>query len=241
MLARVLRVDPAVVAKSCTVQMILAWDVSGDSGASRCYDNTAPSRRSGWKRFGEDRPRSLWRGPGGWPARHRWGAALRGSGVVRPRVPAEGRVVGGAARPVVSPGCGVGGTWPPGRGEAGEGPCPLRFARTPPSAVWFSPSAPRGADHPGRLAQRESASFTPKRSLVRSQYRPPYRCSSEAGPRYRGSGLSRPGPWSDRGIRRHVPSRTVTDPPSLAPGDLSRVDACLAVAGLASVAGELSF
>ena len=26
---------------------------------------------------------------------------------------------------------------------------------------------------PGRLAQRESASFTPKRSLVRSQYRPP--------------------------------------------------------------------
>jgi hypothetical protein len=27
--------------------------------------------------------------------------------------------------------------------------------------------------HPGRLAQRESASFTPKRSLVRSQYRPP--------------------------------------------------------------------
>jgi hypothetical protein len=25
----------------------------------------------------------------------------------------------------------------------------------------------------GRLAQRESASFTPRRSLVRSQYRPP--------------------------------------------------------------------
>ena len=32
-------------------------------------------------------------------------------------------------------------------------------------------------DGPGRLAQRERASFTPKRSLVRSQYRPP---SSEA-------------------------------------------------------------
>ena len=32
----------------------------------------------------------------------------------------------------------------------------------------------------GRLAQRESASFTPKRSLVRSQYRPPYHCRSEA-------------------------------------------------------------
>src|SRR5437879_10855136 len=30
----------------------------------------------------------------------------------------------------------------------------------------------------GRLAQRESASFTPRRSLVRSQYRPP---SSPAG------------------------------------------------------------
>jgi hypothetical protein len=28
---------------------------------------------------------------------------------------------------------------------------------------------------PGRLAQRESASFTPRRSLVRSQYRPPGR------------------------------------------------------------------
>jgi hypothetical protein len=29
---------------------------------------------------------------------------------------------------------------------------------------------------PGRLAQRESASFTPRRSLVRSQYRPPFNC-----------------------------------------------------------------
>ena len=31
----------------------------------------------------------------------------------------------------------------------------------------------RRAPVPGRLAQRESASFTPRRSLVRSQYRPP--------------------------------------------------------------------
>ena len=31
----------------------------------------------------------------------------------------------------------------------------------------------RGRGRKGRLAQRESASFTPKRSLVRSQYRPP--------------------------------------------------------------------
>jgi hypothetical protein len=34
----------------------------------------------------------------------------------------------------------------------------------------------------GRLAQRESASFTPRRSLVRSQYRPPARsCSAALG------------------------------------------------------------
>ena len=58
--------------------------------------------------------------------------------------------------------------------KAGRSRRPGRaFAITPWSAVWFSPSAPRGADDPGRLAQRESASFTPKRSLVRSQYRPP--------------------------------------------------------------------
>ena len=30
----------------------------------------------------------------------------------------------------------------------------------------------------GRLAQRESASFTPRRSLVRSQYRPPSSAAS---------------------------------------------------------------
>jgi Ca2+-binding RTX toxin-like protein len=34
----------------------------------------------------------------------------------------------------------------------------------------------------GRLAQRESASFTPKRSLVRSQYRPPLLSLRERGP-----------------------------------------------------------
>src|ERR1700753_3894661 len=42
---------------------------------------------------------------------------------------------------------------------------PNRFEEARADAVWSS--------HPGRLAQRESASFTPKRSLVRSQYRPP--------------------------------------------------------------------
>jgi hypothetical protein len=42
--------------------------------------------------------------------------------------------------------------------------------------VCVSPRAARIAVRPGgegRLAQRESASFTPRRSLVRSQYRPP--------------------------------------------------------------------
>ena len=48
------------------------------------------------------------------------------------------------------------------------------------SAVWFSRRLRQRADR-GRLAQRESASFTPKRSLVRSQYRPPRFRSSQAG------------------------------------------------------------
>jgi hypothetical protein len=39
------------------------------------------------------------------------------------------------------------------------------------------------ARSPGRLAQRESASFTPRRSLVRSQYRPPDHPRSNLGPR----------------------------------------------------------
>ena len=40
-----------------------------------------------------------------------------------------------------------------------------RFEREVPAHVWFTSS--------GRLAQWKSASFTPKRSLVRTQYRPP--------------------------------------------------------------------
>src|SRR5487761_571169 len=36
-----------------------------------------------------------------------------------------------------------------------------------------SPRGPATVPRSGRLAQRESASFTPRRSLVRSQYRPP--------------------------------------------------------------------
>jgi hypothetical protein len=48
---------------------------------------------------------------------------------------------------------------------------------------------------PGRLAQRESASFTPRRSLVRSQYRPPRGLDPFGGPRVRttwpGVGLGR--------------------------------------------------
>ncbi len=73
---------------------------------------------------------------------------------------------------------------PPGRYTGGQPPPltriihpdrPRRFATGSRDAVWFSPSAPRGAGRAGRLAQGESASFTPKRSLVRSQYRPPAR------------------------------------------------------------------
>src|SRR6478736_6083081 len=43
-------------------------------------------------------------------------------------------------------------------------------------------AAARHVRGPGRLAQRESASFTPKRSLVRSQYRPPHYRRSEPCP-----------------------------------------------------------
>src|SRR6202020_321208 len=38
--------------------------------------------------------------------------------------------------------------------------------------VWGTPRADALSPGGGRLAQRESASFTPRRSLVRSQYRP---------------------------------------------------------------------
>ena len=39
-------------------------------------------------------------------------------------------------------------------------------------SLWWPAGGGPGPGH-GRLAQRESASFTPRRSLVRSQYRPP--------------------------------------------------------------------
>ncbi len=42
-----------------------------------------------------------------------------------------------------------------------------------PCATLRSLRGPESGRGPGRLAQRESASFTPRRSLVRSQYRPP--------------------------------------------------------------------
>src|SRR5260370_26245013 len=68
------------------------------------------------------------------------------------------------------------------RAESGPAPAALRAPAPGSSAalragthalVFVSPgrSARRLAGH-GRLAQRESASFTPRRSLVRSQYRP---------------------------------------------------------------------
>jgi len=48
------------------------------------------------------------------------------------------------------------------------------------SEIALRQGEPAAAD--GRLAQRESASFTPRRSLVRSQYRPPETRSSEVSP-----------------------------------------------------------
>jgi hypothetical protein len=53
------------------------------------------------------------------------------------------------------------------------GPRRMQFAR-----IQFGRDGRRHVVHHGRLAQRESASFTPRKSLVRSQYRPPQNASS---------------------------------------------------------------
>jgi hypothetical protein len=57
-----------------------------------------------------------------------------------------------------------------GRDGSGRG---IRPGRRACASLCFAVSAEDPAREPGRLAQRESASFTPRRSLVRSQYRPP--------------------------------------------------------------------
>src|ERR1700676_2821351 len=56
---------------------------------------------------------------------------------------------------------------------AGGGRLPSGAEPGPRCANLCEPTAAEAAAGPGRLAQRESASFTPRRSLVRSQYRPP--------------------------------------------------------------------
>jgi hypothetical protein len=78
-----------------------------------------------------------------------------------------------------------------------------RACRTPRTCatLWKRRDADMGSAGPiqtgsGRLAQRESASFTPRRSLVRSQYRPP---SSAAGSDH-GTGLV----WSCDSSKRHA-------------------------------------
>ena len=58
-------------------------------------------------------------------------------------------------------------------GPCGAGPVAGTVRGGAHALVCLSPSAPGIRCEPGRLAQRESASFTPRRSLVRSQYRPP--------------------------------------------------------------------
>ncbi len=70
----------------------------------------------------------------------------------------------------------------PTRSSGGPGVVPRRAAgraaRPSCATLWYGPWRMDSALGGGRLAQRESASFTPRRSLVRSQYRPP----SVAGP-----------------------------------------------------------
>lgn len=93
-------------------------------------------------------------------------------------------------------------------------PAPLSIVASPPPPevrYGFPVGTARGRT-PGRLAQRESASFTPKRSLVRSQYRPPDSRRSEAGSPPRRPAFAVSGPSLDRGTGRHPPRRTVTTP-----------------------------
>jgi hypothetical protein len=75
---------------------------------------------------------------------------------------------------------------------------------------------------PGRLAQRESASFTPKRSLVRSQYRPPCRLAAGSTEHVAPAAIAVPARVS-RGSRkpRHLPL-TVRDRLTRAPTAASR-------------------
>jgi hypothetical protein len=51
--------------------------------------------------------------------------------------------------------------------------CATLWERWDEVAAGLSPRRAAPTTSGGRLAQRESASFTPRRSLVRSQYRPP--------------------------------------------------------------------
>jgi hypothetical protein len=62
------------------------------------------------------------------------------------------------------------GIWPQGSGEGGLS---VQRSGARPCATLRSLRGTGTGRRPGRLAQRESASFTPRRSLVRSQYRPP--------------------------------------------------------------------
>ena len=105
-------------------------------------------------RLGRPRPSaapSALYGSGTGPPRCEGSARLR-LGSSPPRLLMVGTVLAGPGRP----NCG----WR--RAQAGR-----RCA-----SLWGPAAAHEGAWR-GRLAQRESASFTPRRSLVRSQYRPP--------------------------------------------------------------------
>ncbi len=142
----------------------------------------------------------------------RWRAAERSPGACTPRVrPPRGPPTGARRRTAAEP---PPGNRPPGarpvaRGPSGPGSAGVgALGRTVPrgepadggraadgKAVWSKPApavlfppCPGGSPGgPGRLAQWESASFTPKRSLVRTQYRPPW----QAGPSVKRTGLCR--------------------------------------------------
>jgi hypothetical protein len=70
------------------------------------------------------------------------------------------------------------GTWLQGRARGGLS---VQRSGARPCATLRSLRGTGTGRRPGRLAQRESASFTPRRSLVRSQYRPPRNSESDGG------------------------------------------------------------
>ena len=66
----------------------------------------------------------------------------------------------------------------------------------------------RHATSPGEYARATASAFTPKRSLVRSQYRPPSHRYSNPGPTRPKPGTGRHPPWQQRRCDGHLQRRT---------------------------------